>query len=427
MKKNSFIFLLVLIFVLASGFSEGMLGLRTLEATETQQATEAAVEEEVSVGLNLRTIDPLLIAFRDGFKTPVLPGWKESFIGDLTFKIPMGFSAEIVKNGANYDGKIADNNGMTFAQVFLYQLDAYQLEELLDTLLKTLYGDKATEEKKFEEFKEYPNDKVAYFTRVYMSDQKISYPILFAYQKGETNQDIMPGSVLFLFIDPSQYQAEADQEKLNNWIQGIAGSLLNAMTAEKKEKVEEVKKPEKVDKPEPEDDSVEIKGDNFGEKLAYSIENEIYLAELPENWQVGEADYFTFWYPKSMDANYYDITNGEVVDLVYQGVTMAKIFIGESDEYISEEDVFDELYQSYLSGLGSYKLVETTPAFGDYGSLITYEMDFSGYKGWVSVYSESDWEGYVYGEYLIFLGIAPFNEVEIWEIDYLDILISMQF
>jgi hypothetical protein len=427
MKKNSFIFLLVLIFVLASGFSEGMLGLRTLEATETQQATEAAVEEEVSVGLNLRTIDPLLIAFRDGFKTPVLPGWKESFIGDLTFKIPMGFSAEIVKNGANYDGKIADNNGMTFAQVFLYQLDAYQLEELLDTLLKTLYGDKATEEKKFEEFKEYPNDKVAYFTRVYMSDQKISYPILFAYQKGETNQDIIPGSVLFLFIDPYQYQADADQEKLNNWIQGIAGSLLNAMTAEKKEKVEEVKKPEKVDKPEPEDDSVEIKGDNFGEKLAYSIENEIYLAELPENWQVGEADYFTFWYPKSMDANYYDITNGEVVDLVYQGVTMAKIFIGESDEYISEEDVFDELYQSYLSGLGSYKLVETTPAFGDYGSLITYEMDFSGYKGWVSVYSESDWEGYVYGEYLIFLGIAQFNEVEIWEIDYLDILISMQF
>src|SRR6056297_1133211 len=292
MKKNSFIFLLVLIFLLATGFSEGMLGLRTLEATETQQATEA----EVSVGLNLRTIDPLLIAFRDGFKTPSLPGWKESLIGELTFKIPLGFSAEIVKNGANYDGRIVDNNGLTFAQVFLYQLDAYQLEELLNTLLKTLYGDKAMEEKKFEEFKAYPNDKVAYFTRVYMSDQKISYPVLFAYQKGETNQDIMPGSVLFLFVEPSEYQAEADQEQLNSWIEGIGGSLLQAMTAEKEEKVEEVKKPEKEDKVESEDKSVEIIGNNFGEKLAYSIENEIYLAELPQNWIVGEADYFTFCY-----------------------------------------------------------------------------------------------------------------------------------
>jgi len=423
MKKNSFIFLLVLIFLLATGFSEGMLGLRTLEATETQQATEA----EVSVGLNLRTIDPLLIAFRDGFKTPSLPGWKESLIGELTFKIPLGFSAEIVKNGANYDGRIVDNNGLTFAQVFLYQLDAYQLEELLNTLLKTLYGDKAMEEKKFEEFKAYPNDKVAYFTRVYMSDQKISYPVLFAYQKGETNQDIMPGSVLFLFVEPSEYQAEADQEQLNSWIEGIGGSLLHAMTIEKKQQAEDAKKPEKEDKTELEDESVEILGNNFGEKLAYCIENEIYLAELPQNWIVGEADYFTFWYPDSMEANYFDITDGEVVDLTYQGVTMAKIFIGESYEYVNEEEVFDELYQNYLAGLGTYKMVNTTPAFGDFGSLITYEMDFNGYKGWISVYSESDWEGYLYGEYLIFLGIAPFNEVEAWEIDYLDILISMQF
>src|SRR6056297_1343691 len=146
MKKNSFIFLLVLIFVLATGFSEGMLGLRTLEATETQQATEAVVEEaEANVSLNLRTIDPLLIAFREGFKVPSIPGWKENHIGDLTFKVPKDFSTEIVKNGANYDGKIMDNDGETFAQVFLYQLDAYQLEELLETLLKTLYGDKAME------------------------------------------------------------------------------------------------------------------------------------------------------------------------------------------------------------------------------------------------------------------------------------------
>jgi len=282
------------------------------------------------------------------------------------------------------------------------------------------------EGKKFEEFKVYPNEIIAYFTRVTMSDQKITYPILFAYQKGETNSDILPGPVLFLFVEPSEYQAEADQEQLNSWIEGIAGSLLDGLTKEKEERTAEgVKKPEEEELEK--DETVEIIGDNFGEKLAYCIEEVIYLSELPENWKVGEGDYFAFWYPDSMVANYYDITDGEVVDLVYKGVTMAKIFIGESYEYVNEEDVFDELYQNYLAGLGSYTMVDTTPAFGDFGSLITYEMDFSGYKGWISMFSESDWEGYLYGEYLIFLGIAPFKEIEVWEEDYLDILLSMQF
>src|SRR6056297_219274 len=152
MKKIFFIFMIFAIFVMTSSFSDGMLGLRTLEATETEQATEVLAETEepgIDAGLNLRTVDPLLVSFREGFQTPVLPGWKEGKIGDITFKIPMGFSTEAVKNGVNYDGKIRDTNGKIFAQLFLYQLDSYQLEELFNTLLKTLYADRAMDEKKF--------------------------------------------------------------------------------------------------------------------------------------------------------------------------------------------------------------------------------------------------------------------------------------
>ncbi len=427
MKKIVYIFLLFFVFAITSTFSEGMLGLRTLEATETEQATEVVADSEeasAGIGLNLRTIDPLLVSFRDGFEAPTLPGWKEGNIGNITFKLPAGFSMEAVKNGVNYDGKIKDKNGKTFAQLFLYQLDSYKLDELFNVLLKTLYADRATDEKKFEEFKEYPDDQVVYFTRVIMTDQMISYPILFVYQKGETNQDILPGPVLFLFFEPVEYQAEADQEQLNNWIEGVAGSLLDTMTTKKQEKVEEPKMP---DTKETEEEGLEIKGEDFGAKLAYCIENEIYLAELPLDWKVGEGDYFTFWYPDKFTVNYYEITNGEVVDLVHQGVTMAKLFVGESDEYIYEEDVLDELYQNYLTGLGSYELVKTTPYSDSFGYLITYELNFNDYKCWISIYSESEWEGTVYGEYLIFLGIAPLNETKVWEEDYLDILLSMTF
>lgn len=419
MKKIVFILFLLVCFALTSMFSEGMLGLRTLEATQTQQATELTNQE--SVGLNLRTIDPLLIAFQEGFKSPALPGWKENQIGDLSFKVPMGFSSEAIRNGVNYDGKITDANGETFAQLFLYQLDAYQLDELMSTLLKTLYGNKPTGERGFEKFKEYSNDQVVYFTRVYMYDQKITNPIMLVYQKGKTNEDIQPGSVLLLFFEPMQYQADTDQEQLNSWIEGIAGSLIEAMTTEK---------PEKVDKPgekEEKEETVAILGKNLGEKLAYCIENEIYLAKLPAGWKEAKGTHFSFWYPERFTTDFYLTEDGEVTDLVYQGVTMAKIFVGETYEHVLEEDVFNELYQTYLSGLGAYNLVSTSPSFGDFGSMVTYEMDFSGYKGWISLYSESDWEGNLYGEYLVFLGIAPYNEVEVWEEDYLDILISMSF
>ncbi|HPF17504.1 MAG TPA: hypothetical protein PLN92_07995 [Thermotogota bacterium] len=419
MKRNVFILFLLLSFVLTSVFSEGMLGLRTLEATQTQQATESSTQE--SIGLNLRTIDPLLISFKEGFKSPTLPGWKVNQIGEVSFKVPMGFGSEAIRNGVNYDGKITDANGETFAQLFLYQLEAYQLDELVNTLLKTLFGNRATGEKTYEEFKDLSHDQVAYFTRIYMNDQKITYPILFIYQKGESYHDILPGSILFLFFQPSQYQADADQEQLNSWIEGIAGSLIESMTTEKTEKVE--KPEEKEEKVE----SVAILGENLGEKLAYCIENEIYLAKLPAGWKEAKGTYFSFWHPDHFTTDFYLTEDGEVTDLVYQEVAMAKIFVGETYDYVLEEDIFYELYQTYLSGLGTYKLVETTPSFGDFGSMVTYEMDFSGYKGWISLYSESDWEGNLYGEYLVFLGIAPYNELEVWEEDYLDILISMSF
>lgn len=428
MKKYVLLFFVIIAFQVS--FSEGLLGLRTLESKETQASTETTAtfeESSPSLKLNLRTIDPLLVAFKEGFKTPSLPGWSSQKIGELSFKIPNGFSFDVAKNGLNYDAKIMDTNSEQFAQLFLYQLESYQLDELFDSLVKSLYSNKATGEKAFEEFKDYPRGMLAYFTRIYMSDQKITYPILFAYQKGETNKDVLSGQVLFLFVEPSQYQAESDLELLNSWIEGIAGSLLNDMSVEKTEEVNQVKK--KVEEPvKPSEEEIILKGNNFGSKMAYAMENVIFISQPPKGWSVAQGDTFEFFYPHEFDVEFHETEDMEVADLGSQGTTMAKLFIGETEEYLLEEDILDELYFNYLSGLGSYTLVSTTPYFDPDGiSLVTYEVDFRGYKCWITIFSESDSEGYLNGEFLIFLGIAPLEDVQAWQEDYLSILLSLTF
>ncbi|NLZ14920.1 MAG: hypothetical protein GXY29_12110, partial [Thermotogaceae bacterium] len=161
MKKTFLVSLLVLTLCVL-GFSDTMLGLRTIEATTTE--TTAASGETGK--LSLKTIDPLLSSFRAGWKTPNLPGWSEATVGGYTFKLPAEFSLSSAKSGANIDAEIKDGSGRIFARLFIYQLDTYQLDELFKDLTTSLYGIRASGNKSFDEFSDLGNGKIAYLTKL---------------------------------------------------------------------------------------------------------------------------------------------------------------------------------------------------------------------------------------------------------------------
>jgi hypothetical protein len=126
MKK---LLLIALTVIFAVGLF-GQLGLRTLtpEPTETADASETGEivpdSEELNT-LSLRTIDPLLVSFREGWTSPDDPSWKVEMIGSTEIMIPQNFSIFQEKTGLNYDVQIFDKDGLLFGRLFLYQLESY--------------------------------------------------------------------------------------------------------------------------------------------------------------------------------------------------------------------------------------------------------------------------------------------------------------
>jgi len=423
MKKGLFL-LVVVMMISISLFSEGMLGLRTVKATQTE--TEETPQQKTGLKLDLRTIDPLLQAFRDGFKSPDLPGWKVQKVGSKTVKVPEGFSLKGVQNGMNVDAEILDGNGKRFAQLFVYELQAYELTDLYDTLMQTLYADEIADDKEFEEFKAYEGDLCVYFTRQTMLSEKVSMPVFFIYAKDETVEAVKSGTVVFLFVEPFDYQGEADMEDVNKWVEGIAGSLIDSMN-EGKKAAEETGKVQKDEKQErlPKD---EFTGDDFGSMAANALQKQLMIEEIPYNWTIEQANYFSLMRPYELSVELYEGEGFEVMDFAYSGTTVAKLFVGTADEAVDTDEILDQLYDDYLKGLGTYTLIKETPYLSDgAGFLTTYELGFQQYRCWVTLYSEAEEEGVVNGEYLLLLAIAPENEVDEWKDIYLNILLSVTF
>ena len=65
----------------------------------------------------------------------------------------------------NYDVRIYDSEGRLFGWLFYYQLESYDLQELLNTVVSSVYGDKATGEKPFEEKRSFDNGLAAIWLR----------------------------------------------------------------------------------------------------------------------------------------------------------------------------------------------------------------------------------------------------------------------
>ncbi|HQC38701.1 MAG TPA: hypothetical protein PLF98_10375 [Thermotogota bacterium] len=419
MKKTFLVSLLVLTLCVL-GFSDTMLGLRTIEATTTE--TTAASGETGK--LSLKTIDPLLSSFRAGWKTPNLPGWSEATVGGYTFKLPAEFSLSSAKSGANIDAEIKDGSGRIFARLFIYQLDTYQLDELFKDLTTSLYGIRASGNKSFDEFSDLGNGKIAYLTKLTLSNETASLPILFLYQRGAQQIDVKSGTVVMLIVEPYHYQEADRQEILLAWIEGIGGSLIGAFTP-----TTSIKQTETVTPPISVITPTNVPaGQDFGALLAQRLYAEEWLSELPEGWETAYGEGFSVFHPSDFTPSYFSADDLEGFDFAFNGVTVAKLFVGRSEEELLVDELYQDLFSSYLSGLGNYNLVKKTPYLDmGFGFAKTFELSFSDVRAWIMIFSESIIEDIFEGEYIVFIGMAPVQEVETWKDVYLDVIMSIAF
>ncbi|HNW45812.1 MAG TPA: hypothetical protein PLU70_01475 [Thermotogota bacterium] len=403
------------------GFSDNLLGLRTVEAT----TTEAATEKTETGKLSLKTIDPLRASFQAGWKAPSLPGWKEAVVGGYTLKLPAGFSLNASKSGSNFDAEIVDSSGQLFARLFVYQLDAYKLDELLVDLTTSLYGVRTSGSKSFEEYSDLQNGRTAYLTKLTLSDQLFALPVLLLYQKGAQQTDVKSGTVVMLIVEPGLYQAPEKQDLLAAWIEGIGGSLIGSYAPASSAKTTE---PVTIPVKETPKTTGLPAGKDFGALLIQRLSAEEWLDSPKRGWKTAYGDSFYVFYPAELKPDYFYADQLEGFDFVSTDMTVAKLFVGYIDEELLCDELYQDLLSSYLGGLGNYNLIKKTPYLDlQLGFVKTYELSFSDMRAWIMLFSESIIEDVFQGEYIVFIGIAPTRETETWKDIYLDMIMSVSF
>lgn len=433
--RGKVLLIFLLIFISPFVFSTNGLGLRTLpEATPTETQKESSP-------LDLRTIDPLLSSFRDGWKSPDLPGWKSWEIGKNELKLPSNFEITIEESGRNIDSQIVDSKGRHFARFYLYQLQGYGVDDLLNQLMKQLFGNKATEEKEFEEYKNLDEKRTAYLTRVLMNDSLETYPVLFVYEAAEELSVTKPGTVAIFIFEPRYYVGEKDM--VNNWISGIVGSYIESSRPGMEVKEEHVEKTDEPPKEEIKEELIEETkpekrytktGDAYIDSLLPLIEGYEFLEGPPDSWFEVNGETFSFYIPSDFSVEFFQTTGldqMEVADISYQGYIMSKIIVGYKYDLTSTSDYLKETAATYLAGLGQYTIGKhiVSDQLDDSGSYINiYRLDYPDQYAWVSMYSKSfDPDTFGPGEYVTFIGLTRINDAESWAYYYSNIFMSLSY
>ncbi|MCP5457773.1 MAG: hypothetical protein H7A29_08085 [Thermotogae bacterium] len=416
MKK---LLLIALTVIFAVGLF-GQLGLRTLtpEPTETADASETGEivpdSEELNT-LSLRTIDPLLVSFREGWTSPDDPSWKVEMIGSTEIMIPQDFSIFQEKTGLNYDVQIFDKEGLLFGRLFLYQLESYARSELISAVVGSLYGEGATTESSYEETVELHDGRIAYLVSLKIRPE-VDYPFVVVYSPSEEADTTEPGAVTMCVFEPLHYSG-SELDKAKEIIAGIVGSLISA--EEEPEEEEEV-----IALPSEKEEHTDIFV-RMVESLLSEEDLDIYI----DDWIEVEGDYFAFMMPPEFSVAFYLADYFEVADLGFQGTVVGKIFVGESEESASTSDVLNQYVYQYLGSFGDYELVDSYTGYVDRESVVNvYALDFSGQLCWMALYSEShDAEFSGPGEYFVLLGLADYEEAVMWAEWYTGILATLDF
>ena len=437
-RKPGLLFLLLVVAVTVM-VSRPTLGLRTIpDATTTETGTPVIqIEAPGPAGpISLKTIDPLLLEFREGWKVPDLPGWKVETVGTLKIKLPAGFKISSEISGKNIDAEIVDENGRLFARFYNYQLQGYEIGDLVSQLLGQLFGNKATGEREYEEYKDLKNGKTAYLTRVIMSGETVTYPVILIYNPGEEPNLTTAGEVAIFIFEPKFYPDEPD--RISNWIGGMIAGYLEAGLAaleiegeeiQKKPQVEEQEeKPKEEQKP-----AVSYKGvgDPFMDKVLSILEGSEPI-EHPYDWQEVYGNTFSFYLPYDFSVEF-SMAGGleqmEVADIGYQNYIISKLVVGYKYGFDTPGNYLNQLAGNYLGWLGQYTVGKqvTRGPFDDEGSYVTlYRLDYPSQYAWVALYSKSfDPNAFGPGVYLPFPGLTQKQDAEEWSYYYSNILLSI--
>lgn len=134
--------------------------------------------------LSLRTVDPLLLSFREGFKAPDDPGWIEKKVGNVSLKLPGLFSVSSQKFGSELQKHRSSTVTESFLVAFLLPAEPYDLEELLMQL--SLCLGIPTGEKSYEETMWMENGMArSYLWHPLKMVANIDFPVIFVYTPGD--------------------------------------------------------------------------------------------------------------------------------------------------------------------------------------------------------------------------------------------------
>ena len=424
MRIRLLVSLLLILFAVPVLSTQPVLGLRTIvQATPTEIEIATPTEEISPPGgpLVLKTLDPLLLSFREGWKVPELPGWKTKTTGTFDLKVPSGFAATVEMSGKNMDIEITDTDGDRFARLYIYQLQTYDVDELMDQLLGQLFGNRYSGDKEFQEFKDLGNGRMAYLSRVIIQEKKTSYPVVFVYNWGTEDSVIKAGETAMMIFEPDKYVMEID--RANGWIEGIAASYINGIvTVEKKEDVqkqvtEEVKTPGT--------------GDPFVDFVVKVLDDAASIIDPPYDWEYVYGELIELYIPPEFiaEVDYFEDDEMEVVDLDFDGI-VAKVIVGYSDDRDTFKGYLDWIIDAYLPENEKYTTgaEETRGPIGEYGGYVKIKrLDTGDSYYWILIYSDSEDPGIVTDEYMVFIGWADRSEPEYWADFYNTIVFSIEF
>ncbi len=410
--KRVVVFSMLFVF---SIFAFGQLGLRTITPLATETAPSTATEEATAIRtLGLRTVDPLLQSFREGWSAPEDQDWSSQSVGDIQLKLPPDFSLSIERYGSNYDVVILDQENQLFGRLFYYQLESYDLQEIFTEGIVSFYGEGTVGDKSFEEKREFSNGLAAYLISMKMLNESVDFPVVIVYTPKDTLDLTSPGSVGIFVFEPTRFAPGSELDKAKEIMAGIVGSYIFQPDT-------------RTDHPTP---PTSIYSDPLIAILASLVEDEDFDFEVDmEEWLDVEGETFAFAMQPEFSVEFTTGDGFEVADLGLRGIIVAKLLVGEFEETATTAEIVEEVVWEYLGGFGDYVLIESYSGTVDNsGSININALDFSGQLCWIVVFSESlEPETFGPGEFFVFIGLAEEENKQEWAQWYAGVLLTLTF
>ncbi len=384
-------------------------GLRTI----TQQPP--TIPETKTETNRLPSVDPLVSAFLQFESADRKTGWREETIGRYLIHIPDSFQISSSQTGREVEAAIYDEEGYLFCEIMIYLLESYTTYELVEDLVNWLFPGKTDETSLYEEWIALSESQAAYTTKIGLLDHDRGLPFYFLYQQGLSKESMKAGEMLIMIFYTEPYESSDQIQTMNERIIGVSESLMESWRH--KSVISTVVEADRRD------------------PLIVSFAQALEIGEFTEpgpDWTDYQHVNIEFALPPYLDAYYFDTETGLVgSDIAYQDIIVGKIITGYSEGLLPVEGEAIEIIDLFLSGLGTYQLVDHESWSFAEDSVNVWRLDFPDYACWLVFYSESsDADFFGNGEFFIFFGIAPLTsseEVSFWSDQYATILWTLGF